>query len=42
MVRISEAMVRRIRITNITIMVIIKIIDFDKMQWNVFYVGKDM
>jgi hypothetical protein len=32
MVRIGKAMVRIIRITHITNVVIIKIIDFDKME----------
>jgi hypothetical protein len=32
MVRIGKAMVRRIRIIDITKVVIIKIIDFDKME----------
>ncbi len=32
MVKTSEVMVRRIRITNITNVVIIKIIDFGKME----------
>jgi hypothetical protein len=35
-------MVRRIRIIDITKVVIIKIIDFDKMEWGVFIVEKDM
>jgi hypothetical protein len=39
MVKIGEAMVKRIRITNTTSVVIIKIIDFGKMEWSV--VGKE-
>ncbi len=42
MVRTGKVMVRIIRIIDITNVVIIKIIDFGTMEWNVFVVKKDM
>jgi hypothetical protein len=41
MVRISEAMVRIIKITSITNVVIIRLIDFDRMEGGVFIIEKN-